>query len=71
MRSNEPELRTLMLAGLNGDAAAHTQLLERMSGHLQGYFRGALARVGRGPAGGPIALCALVGAVLGPRLLRW
>lgn len=50
MRSNEPELRALMLAGLNGDAAAHTQLLERLSGHLRGYFKGRLARVGRGPA---------------------
>ena len=48
IRSNEPELRTLMLASLDGDAAAHKVLLKRLSAHLRGYFKGQLARVARG-----------------------
>jgi len=50
MRSNEPELRSLMLAGLDGDAAAHTALLTRLSAYLRAYFKTHLARIGRGPA---------------------
>src|SRR6266478_8374403 len=50
IRSNEPELRTLMLAGLDGDAAAHTALLSKLSPYLRAYFKGRLVRVGRGPA---------------------
>jgi len=50
IRSNEPELRTLMLAGLDGDAAAHTALLSKLSPYLRAYFKGRLLRVGRGPA---------------------
>jgi RNA polymerase sigma-70 factor, ECF subfamily len=50
MRSEEPRLRTLMLAGLGGDAAAHTCLLQEVGGYLRGYFRGRLARFGRGIA---------------------
>jgi RNA polymerase sigma-70 factor (ECF subfamily) len=48
--SHEPALRTLMLASLNGDAAAHKALLEALSGHLRAYFKHQLARINRGPA---------------------
>ena len=47
--SEEPELRALMLAGLDGDQASHTLLLGKLSGYLRAYFKGQLARVGRGP----------------------
>lgn len=47
--SAEPDLRALMLAGLDGETAAHKALLERLSGHLRAFFRGQLARGGRGP----------------------
>ena len=47
--STEPELRTLMIAGLGGDAAAHRMLLERLSRQLRAYYKGHLDRVGRGP----------------------
>jgi RNA polymerase sigma-70 factor, ECF subfamily len=47
--SSEPELRKLMLAGLNGDGAAHRALLERLSTQLRGYFKGQLNRINRGP----------------------
>jgi RNA polymerase sigma-70 factor (ECF subfamily) len=50
VRSSEPELRTLMMAGLDGDAAAHKNLLERLSSQLRGYFKGQLSRINRGPA---------------------
>jgi RNA polymerase sigma-70 factor (ECF subfamily) len=50
IRSNEPELRSLMLAGLDGDAAAHKELLMRLSGYLRAYFKTHLARIGKGPA---------------------
>jgi RNA polymerase sigma-70 factor (ECF subfamily) len=49
VRSTEPELRALMIAGLGGDAAAHRALLERLSSQLRGYFKGQLDRIGRGP----------------------
>jgi RNA polymerase sigma-70 factor (ECF subfamily) len=49
-RSNEPELRSLMLAGLDGDATAYKALLTRLSAHLRGYFKTHLARIGKGPA---------------------
>jgi hypothetical protein len=35
MATTEAELKTLMVAGLTGDAAAHRVLLDRLSGHLQ------------------------------------
>jgi DNA-directed RNA polymerase specialized sigma24 family protein len=38
-----------MIAGLDGDAAAHRALLERLSGQLRGYFKGQLSRISRGP----------------------
>ena len=47
--STEPELRALMIAGLDGDGAAHRALLERLSRQLRGYFSGQLSRIGRGP----------------------
>jgi RNA polymerase sigma-70 factor, ECF subfamily len=50
IRSHEPELRTLMLAGLDGDASAHKTLLIRLSAHLRAYFKAQLARVGQAPA---------------------
>jgi RNA polymerase sigma-70 factor, ECF subfamily len=49
MRSDEPELRGLMMAGLNGDAAAHKALLTRLSANLRAYFKTHLARIGKGP----------------------
>src|SRR5499427_9862505 len=47
--SNEPELRELMIGGLDGDAAAYRTLLERLSGHLRTFFKARLNRIGRGP----------------------
>jgi RNA polymerase sigma-70 factor (ECF subfamily) len=49
MQSEEPALKTLMLAGLDGDAAAHKALLTRLSVRLRAYFRGQLARIGKAP----------------------
>ena len=37
-----------MVEGLDGDAAAYKALLSKLSGHLRAYFRGRLARLGRG-----------------------
>jgi len=48
VRSTEPELRTLMMRGLDGDADAHRALLERLSNQLRGYFKGQLARINHG-----------------------
>jgi RNA polymerase sigma-70 factor (ECF subfamily) len=50
IRSEEPELRALMLAGLDGDAEAHKALLTRLSVAMRAYFKGQLARTGRGAA---------------------
>ena len=50
VRSTEPELRSLMIAGLGGDGASYRALLEKLSNQLRGYFRGQLDRIGRGPA---------------------
>lgn len=47
--TTEPELRALMISGLNGDATAHRALLENLSGRLRAFFKGHLTRVGRGP----------------------
>ena len=46
--AKEASLRTLMIAGLNGDAAAYRALLSGLSGHLRAYYRGKLVRAGRG-----------------------
>src|SRR5437879_7712088 len=37
-----------MVASLGGDAASYRLLLDRLSGRLRAYFKGKLARVGRG-----------------------
>lgn len=37
-----------MLASQEGDATAHRILLERLSRHLRAYYKGKLARIGRG-----------------------
>jgi RNA polymerase sigma-70 factor (ECF subfamily) len=47
MARTESELRALMAASLEGDAAAHRLLLNRLSGHLRAYYKGKLARIGR------------------------
>src|SRR5712671_3664131 len=49
VRSTEPELRTLMMAGFDGDAAAHKTLLERLSSQLRAYFKRQLGRFNRSP----------------------
>jgi RNA polymerase sigma-70 factor (ECF subfamily) len=50
MTAKETELKALMLASLEGDAASHRALLDRLSRHLRAYYRGKLARIGRGAA---------------------
>src|SRR5216684_5041360 len=47
--STELELQPLMIAGLAGDEATYKELLRKLSGHLRAYFKGRLARIGRGP----------------------
>lgn len=47
MSSSEVELKALMIAGLQGDAAAHRLLLTRLSSHLRAYYKGKLSRIGR------------------------
>jgi RNA polymerase sigma-70 factor (ECF subfamily) len=46
--STESELRALMLASSDGDAAAYRTLLERLGGQLRAYFRRQLNRINRG-----------------------
>src|SRR5262245_23046796 len=46
--AKEASLRTLMIAGLNGDTAAYRALLSGLSGHLRAHYRGKLVRAGRG-----------------------
>ena len=48
MIASEGELRGLMRAALDGDKAAYRTLLDRLSRHLRAYYRGKLARIGRG-----------------------
>lgn len=50
MHPIESELKALMLASLAGDARAHRDLLQKLSGYLRGYYRGRLTRMGRGVA---------------------
>jgi RNA polymerase sigma-70 factor (ECF subfamily) len=50
IKSDELTLRTLMLAGLDGDEASHKTLLIKLSASLRAYFKGRLVRIGRGPA---------------------
>ncbi len=47
MTPNDAELRRLMAASLQGNAVAHRNLLNCLSGHLRAYFKGRLARIGR------------------------
>jgi len=46
--STESELRALMLASSDADAAAYRTLLERLGAQLRAYFKGHLNRVNRG-----------------------
>lgn len=48
MAISEVELKGLMLASLDGDAASYRILLDRLSSRLRAYYKGKLARVGRG-----------------------
>ena len=43
----EAKLRDLMVAGLDGDAAAHRALLDGLSRRLRAYYRTRLERIGR------------------------
>jgi RNA polymerase sigma-70 factor, ECF subfamily len=47
MTTNEIELKDLMLASLDGHAASHRALLDRLSSRLRAYYKGKLVRVGR------------------------
>ena len=49
MTTGDIELKALMIASLNGDAASHRALLERLSSRLRAYFKVRLAALGRGP----------------------
>jgi len=44
MTTREIELKALMLASLDGDAASHRALLDRLSRRLRAYYKGKLAR---------------------------
>ena len=48
MTTTEADLRGLMLAALDGDAASHRTLLERLSSRLRAYYKGKLVRMGKG-----------------------
>ena len=48
MTNDEIELKALMLASMNGDAASHRALLDRLSGRLRAYYKSKLARFARG-----------------------
>jgi RNA polymerase sigma-70 factor (ECF subfamily) len=50
MTTREVELKALMLASQDGDAASHRALLDRLSRRLRAYYKGKLARIGRGAA---------------------
>ena len=47
MMTHEVELKALMLASRDGDAASHRALLNQLSSRLRAYYKGKLARVGR------------------------
>ena len=42
------ELKALMLASLDGNAASYRSLLDRLSSRLRAYYKGKLGRFGRG-----------------------
>jgi RNA polymerase sigma-70 factor (ECF subfamily) len=48
MAVSDSELKALMIAGLDGDAAAYQKLLQLLSGRLRSYFRSRLVRLVRG-----------------------
>src|SRR5712671_4030304 len=50
MTTHEVELKALMLASQDGNAASHRALLDRLSRRLRAYYKGKLARIGRGAA---------------------
>src|ERR1700704_6576942 len=50
MTTDEIELKALMLASLDGDAASHRALLDRLSRRLRAYYKGKLSGIGRGAA---------------------
>src|SRR5260370_14417770 len=50
MTTHEVELKALMLASQDGDAVSHRELLDRLSRRLRAYYKGKLARIGRGAA---------------------
>jgi RNA polymerase sigma-70 factor (ECF subfamily) len=47
MMTDEIELKALMLASQEGDAAAHRMLLDRLSSRLRAYYKSKLARTGK------------------------
>src|SRR6266853_2161284 len=47
MMTHEVELKALMLASRDGDAASHRALLNQLSSRLRAYYKGKLARGGR------------------------
>jgi RNA polymerase sigma-70 factor, ECF subfamily len=50
MTTREIELKALMLASLDGDAVSYQALLHQLSRRLRAYYKGKLARLGRGAA---------------------
>jgi len=50
MTTLEIELKALMLASLDGNAASHRSLLDRLSRRLRAYYKTKLVAVGRGIA---------------------
>jgi hypothetical protein len=51
MTTHEIELKALMLASLDGDAASHRALLDRLSRRLRAYYKGKLAIMPAGMMG--------------------
>src|SRR5258707_9924253 len=50
MTTQEIQLKVLMLASLDGDAASYRLLLDRLSRRLRAYYKGKLARIGKSAA---------------------
>jgi RNA polymerase sigma-70 factor (ECF subfamily) len=50
IHSQERELRALMTASMDGDAASYHTLLRRLTGHLRAYYRRRFALIEHGPA---------------------
>ena len=46
--STEDELKSLMLASLDGNAASYRSLLDRLSRRLRAYYKAKLTALGRG-----------------------